>query len=260
MARLVIARGDATQREREDAFILLAAEAGHDVVTVPHLYHLPEDAPLWATLAGLARTPPLAVLAWLHPRPLRALLEKHGAWNDGVAVFDLASADVAAFGPRGDGGAVAHHDASPALRWYPLVDAARCVHCGRCQQFCIFGVYALDAGGQVRVAQPERCKPGCPACSRICPESAIMFPLYARDPAIAGAPGMVVQPDAATRRMWYQRTGSACPDCGGAGAWQAGPPGGSCPTCGRATAIAAPRDDLDGLIADLDRRDGRRHG
>src|SRR4029077_7187755 len=33
----------------------------------------------------------------------------------------------------------------------------------------------------------DQCKRGCPACSRVCPEHAIMFPDY-KTPAIAGAP------------------------------------------------------------------------
>src|SRR5207302_6046724 len=33
----------------------------------------------------------------------------------------------------------------------------------------------------------DNCKRGCPACSRVCPEHAIMFPDY-KTPAIAGAP------------------------------------------------------------------------
>ena len=37
------------------------------------------------------------------------------------------------------------------------------------------------------VESQDNCKKGCPACSRVCPEQAIMFPEY-KTPAIAGAP------------------------------------------------------------------------
>jgi NAD-dependent dihydropyrimidine dehydrogenase PreA subunit len=99
-------------------------------------------------------------------------------------------------------------------RWYPVVDGSRCIQCGHCLQFCLFGVYALDAEGKVYVHQPDSCKPGCPACSRICPQSAIMFPLYEKDSAIAGSPGefVVIDPDA--RKMFYMRTKQTCPICG----------------------------------------------
>src|SRR5690606_21175948 len=36
------------------------------------------------------------------------------------------------------------------------------------------------------VEQPDNCRKGCPACSRVCPENAIIFPQH-KTPAIAGA-------------------------------------------------------------------------
>jgi Pyruvate/2-oxoacid:ferredoxin oxidoreductase delta subunit len=271
MSVLVISRSredHAQRRQREDDLAFLAASVGHDVVTLPHLYHLAEDAAVWRTLAALEQGSPVAVLAWLHPRPVQVLLEGHSAWGAGHRAFNLATEDetglwaevAAALGQPAGSGAVTEASEPVRNRWYPLVDAERCTQCGRCQQFCIFGVYALDEAGRLGVANPDRCKPGCPACSRVCPHSAIMFPLYGKDPAIAGAPGLVVQPDAATRRMWYQRTGRPCPACARSGAWAAGGPETSCPECGRAgwpIVAKEPADDLDGLIADLDRLDGR---
>ena len=64
------------------------------------------------------------------------------------------------------------------------VVAERCICCGKCQDFCLFGVYARD-GRRVVAAEPDRCKDGCPACARLCPEGAILFPHYP-DPVIAG--------------------------------------------------------------------------
>jgi ferredoxin len=40
---------------------------------------------------------------------------------------------------------------------------------------------------RILVENQDNCKRGCPACSRVCPEHAIMFPDY-KTPAIAGAP------------------------------------------------------------------------
>jgi len=273
MSVVVVSRSetdDPARRRCEEAVAFLAAGAGHDVITVPHLYHLAEDAAVWRTLAAVAADgQAVAVLAWMHPRPIEALLQRHDAWRERHRAFDLATAAPDALWPQveavldppqGCGGlSQVEEDAAP--RWHPVVDWSRCVQCRHCLQFCIFGVYALDAHGQVQVVQPDNCKPGCPACSRICPHSAIMFPLYGKDPAIAGAPGLTVQPDAATRRMWYQRTGDACPRCHQAGKGRGAGAGEPCPECGRAQpAGGAPADDLDGLIADLDRLDGGRHG
>jgi len=69
--------------------------------------------------------------------------------------------------------------------WFPVIDYDRCQDCRQCFQFCLFGVYAADEGGKVRVAKPENCKTGCPACARICPQAAIIFPKYVEG-AISG--------------------------------------------------------------------------
>lgn len=73
-------------------------------------------------------------------------------------------------------------------RWYPVIDPDHCTQCYECLNFCLFGVFDLDASNRIFVAQPEACRPGCPACARVCPEGAIVFPLYT-DPIIAGADG-----------------------------------------------------------------------
>lgn len=72
-------------------------------------------------------------------------------------------------------------------RWYPVIDYTRCTNCMECIDFCLFGVYGVDAGERILVEQQDNCKKGCPACSRVCPENAIIFPEY-KTPAIAGAP------------------------------------------------------------------------
>jgi len=71
--------------------------------------------------------------------------------------------------------------------WFPVIDHVRCVNCRQCLNFCLFGVYATDSDGHVKVARPHNCKTNCPACARICPEVAIIFPKYADGP-ISGAP------------------------------------------------------------------------
>ncbi len=55
-----------------------------------------------------------------------------------------------------------------------------------CVDFCLFGVYGVDGAESILVEQPDNCRKGCPACSRVCPENAIIFPQH-KAPAIAGA-------------------------------------------------------------------------
>jgi NAD-dependent dihydropyrimidine dehydrogenase PreA subunit len=77
--------------------------------------------------------------------------------------------------------------APPGRRWYPVIDYSRCTNCLECLDFCLFGVYGVDNLDRITVENQDSCKKGCPACSRVCPEQAIMFPDY-KTPAIAGAP------------------------------------------------------------------------
>jgi NAD-dependent dihydropyrimidine dehydrogenase PreA subunit len=75
-------------------------------------------------------------------------------------------------------------------RWYPVIDYSRCTNCMECIDFCLFGVYGVDQLDRILVEEQDNCKKGCPACSRVCPENAIIFPQH-KDSAIAGADGEV---------------------------------------------------------------------
>ncbi len=75
---------------------------------------------------------------------------------------------------------------TPDRRWYPVIDYSRCTNCMECIDFCLFGVYGVDNLDRIFVENQDSCKKGCPACSRVCPEHAIMFPDH-KTPAIAGA-------------------------------------------------------------------------
>lgn len=67
------------------------------------------------------------------------------------------------------------------IPWFPVIDRGRCNDCMRCMSFCLFGVYEA-AGKRVEVVRPENCKTNCPACARICPQTAIIFPKCAESP------------------------------------------------------------------------------
>jgi NAD-dependent dihydropyrimidine dehydrogenase PreA subunit len=97
------------------------------------------------------------------------------------------SASLGAPSDRGtDADAPKRIDEATGRRWYPVIDYSRCTNCMECIDFCLFGVYGLDRAETILVEQPDNCRKGCPACSRICPENAIIFPQH-KTPAIAGA-------------------------------------------------------------------------
>jgi Pyruvate/2-oxoacid:ferredoxin oxidoreductase delta subunit len=275
----------------EQAVIARCRDRGWDCLLIPHLYHISESNHLRDNLAG--RLENAVLLCWLHPRPTQWLLRRHQIAAEGLTTLNLgnfsdadsvvsaiissvhdrqqaaAGTDREAYGEDPAPGTIERFQASTHPRWYPVVDGSRCVNCQHCLQFCLFGVYALDAQGRVAVCNPDHCKPGCPACARICPQSAIMFPLHENNAAIAGAPGQFVAWDAAARRIYYSRTRQPCPTCGrnpGSPPATAATHGSLCPECGRPqpvkasasgaaqTAASPPFDDLDDLIDRLERQ------
>jgi NAD-dependent dihydropyrimidine dehydrogenase PreA subunit len=52
----------------------------------------------------------------------------------------------------------------------------------QCLSFCLFDVYGVSPDGKIQVRNQDNCKTDCPACSRVCPEVAIIFPKYRHGP------------------------------------------------------------------------------
>ncbi|OIP10844.1 MAG: hypothetical protein COZ06_27295 [Armatimonadetes bacterium CG_4_10_14_3_um_filter_66_18] len=153
-----------------------------DVVAVPDLCELAmRRDPL---LKELAEADELTIVA-CHPRAVHWLFHWGGASLEGKAVTVLnmrcQSSDEVLTHLLGDDRPTGRP--APALEppgvlvpWFPVIDYDRCTHCRQCLEFCLFGVYERDEGGKVIVAEPERCKTNCPACARLCPEVALIFP------------------------------------------------------------------------------------
>jgi len=80
---------------------------------------------------------------------------------------------------RAELGAVKHGEWKP---WFPVIDYDRCTNCMQCLSFCLFGVYGVDEQNKIQAQSHDNCKTNCPACSRVCPEAAIMFPKYKAGP------------------------------------------------------------------------------
>ena len=70
--------------------------------------------------------------------------------------------------------------------WFPVIDYNRCTNCMQCLSFCLFDVYGVNSTGGLQVQNQTNCKTECPACSRVCPEVAILFPKYRHGPIHGG--------------------------------------------------------------------------
>jgi NAD-dependent dihydropyrimidine dehydrogenase PreA subunit len=56
----------------------------------------------------------------------------------------------------------------------------------QCLSFCLFDVYGVSSEGKIQVRNQDNCKTDCPACSRVCPDVAILFPKYRHGPIHGG--------------------------------------------------------------------------
>ena len=170
MAKAVLISMGPRDRVCEDAAQLLAARGGVALSEVVRLDDLAERArtgdPSLAALFADARD--ACVAACSRPRAARALLAFAGVRLPPNVAWMTLPFDRAAL------------KAEYGVPWYPVIDRERCSGCGTCHDYCLFSVYSRDAakpaGERVRVTAPLNCKTGCPACARLCPEGALIFP------------------------------------------------------------------------------------
>ncbi len=113
------------------------------------------------------------------PRAARALLDFCG--------IDLRALAITWLALDWDARALKNSCGTP---WYPVIDRERCTGCGICHDYCLFSTYRRDDQSpppqRVRVASPLNCKPGCPACARLCGSGALIFP-FCPEPSLNGA-------------------------------------------------------------------------
>ncbi|HUT32251.1 MAG TPA: ferredoxin family protein [Planctomycetota bacterium] len=171
--------------------------AGVDFEAVPDLCEL--AARRDPALRAIAGSGDVVVIA-CYPRAVRWLFAYAGAPlpETGVSILNLRAEEPQAIVTRvaGHYGVrevrnepdAAHEPPGPSPKpghwvpWFPVIDRSRCTGCQQCLNFCLFGVYALDAEGNVEVKNPANCKTNCPACARICPQVAIIFPKHKTSP------------------------------------------------------------------------------
>jgi len=158
----------------------LAEKFNTVVWSMPLLYDFPADSPVSQRLRSLPE--PAYYLSPLSERSLKSILNN---WQ--IPYAGVFETEDAAQIPDGgiSGGQVEYVCETPPPRWYPVIDDSKCTACLECVNYCLFGVYTIGANSRPFVDQPDSCRDGCPACARVCPSSAIMFPLY-EDRGIAG--------------------------------------------------------------------------
>ena len=102
----------------------------------------------------------------------------------GVRVLDAEGVDLATLATTIERGPDVSAGGAPVAwkPWFPVIDYSRCTNCMQCLSFCLFEVYGVSADSKIQVQHQSNCKTDCPACSRVCPEVAIMFPKYRHGP------------------------------------------------------------------------------
>ncbi len=126
-------------------------------------------------LAPADDTPLLVLGRWADGRPPSVEAEAKVRWGspDPATVAEQAEAARSGFSAPAPGA---------WKPWFPVIDYDRCTNCMQCLSFCLFGVYGVDDAKRIQVQNNDNCKTNCPACSRVCPEAAIMFPKYKAGP------------------------------------------------------------------------------
>ncbi|HSG73206.1 MAG TPA: ferredoxin family protein [Planctomycetaceae bacterium] len=128
------------------------------------------------------------LMGWIQGNPQQKQLERY--LNPLPVINGNGHSHAGSNGDAGANGTEALPEEKIGRRWYPVIDYSRCTNCMECIDFCLFGVYGVDTLDRILVEEQDNCKKGCPACSRVCPENAIVFPQH-KSAAIAGAPGEI---------------------------------------------------------------------
>jgi NAD-dependent dihydropyrimidine dehydrogenase PreA subunit len=168
------------EADNSDTASQLAAKFNSVVLNIPLLYDLPADSPIVRRLRSLPE--PACFLVPLSERAAKNILNQ--LQIPYVKVFETADTVQIPDG-RISGGQVENVLETHRPRWYPVIDTSKCTACLECVNYCLFGVYSISNDSRPFVDQPDACRDGCPACARVCPGKAIMFPLY-EDRGIAG--------------------------------------------------------------------------
>lgn len=170
MQLTLVTGGAAPQLSGNERFALLKAllEKGYSVSCVGHAPEAAGAAPDALVFGQFEESHPAA----------------EGNQSSMFRPLRLASADPAAALAAVDAARTEAELPAPGTwkPWFPVIDYKRCTNCMQCLSFCLFDVYGVSGDGQIQVQNNDNCKTDCPACSRVCPEVAILFPKYRHGP------------------------------------------------------------------------------
>ncbi len=162
------------------------AEAGVEFEAVPDLCEL--SARRDPVLGRWAEADAMKIVACF-PRAVKWLFHAGGAplQPESVEFLNMRTDSIEVPARRDEGSAAEHREieldrTGEWVPWFPVIDYERCANCKQCLNFCLFGVYGLSEQEQVEVQKPANCKTNCPACARVCPQKAIIFPKYTESP------------------------------------------------------------------------------
>ena len=130
-------------------------------------------------LAGAqgGRVPAAVVVVGRRPDALPDLV------STATPLVDAGNASPVDIAAQVDRAVQSNDHGKPAWKpWFPVIDPARCTNCMQCLSFCLFDVYGVSPDAKITVLNPSNCKTDCPACARVCPEAAIVFPKYHSGP------------------------------------------------------------------------------
>lgn len=143
------------------------AEGDH----LPIVLAAPAQEDLFQTISSLVENGFEVTRTSTPPPPGEAVLDVSGLSPD--QALDAARAFRKRTGAR---------DLEAWKPWFPIIDHDRCTNCMQCLTFCLFDVFEVDEHKQITVQNESNCKVDCPACARVCPQVAILFPKYEKSP------------------------------------------------------------------------------